>query len=208
MSDNISIVLRSISQTDRNYRMRFFENRVNVLVTKKPRSVRKWISRRLRIHHPRFHFHRRRRFIVGLAAQWNASETPCRPATIQLALGQHVLIFRIQQSRSVPASLIRLLSDRRVTFVGYNITNASRFLSVSYGLVIARTVDIETVAGMGNAAMNRIVERVLGYDRAQLPRQVLYTMWDAQVMTRDEVKIAALNAYLSFLVGLRLVARR
>lgn len=56
--------------------------------------------------------------------------------------------------------------------------------------------------------MERMAERFLGFRGVGKPRWISTSDWDALHLSVDQVQYAALDAYLSFLLGVRLVASR
>ncbi|KAJ4806580.1 hypothetical protein LUZ62_019146 [Rhynchospora pubera] len=207
-SGNISTHYRSCTARQYNYTIRFFGRNFDVVVTDEPVAVRTWIKRILYIHHRRLNFRQGNNFIAGLGIQWCSFPSNRRPSTIQICIGRRVLIFQIHQSRSIPTALSRMLSDSRIIFVGYNIRSDCRLLKSYHDLEVSSTEELRSVSGMGNASMERMVETVLGFPGVVKPSWISNSDWDAPRLSVDQVQYAALDAYLSFELGLKLVAGR
>ncbi|KAJ1689809.1 hypothetical protein LUZ63_013964 [Rhynchospora breviuscula] len=207
-SDNISTHYRSYTGRQYNYTIWFFGWNFDVVVTDEPVAVRTWIKRILYIHHRCLNFHQGNNFIAGLGIQWCSFQSNRRPATIQICIGRRVLIFQIRQSRDIPPALSRLFSDSRITFVGYNIRSDCRLLKSYHDLVVSSRAELRSVSGMGNASMERMVETFLGFSGVIKPSWIGNSDWDALMLSVDQVQYAALDAYLSFELGLKLVAGR
>ncbi|KAJ3685144.1 hypothetical protein LUZ61_014308 [Rhynchospora tenuis] len=202
-SDNISTHYRSCTVKHDNYTTRFFGRNFDTVVTDEPVAVNTWINRILYIHHRRLNFHQGNNFIAGLRIQWRSFQSSRRPATIQICIGRRVLFFQILQSRYIPPALSRLLSDSRITFVGYNIRYDCHLLKLYHDLVVSSTVDLRSVSGMGNASMERMVETFLGFPGVVKPSWIGNSDWDKSRLSVDQIQYAALDAYLSFELGLK-----
>ncbi|KAJ1689810.1 hypothetical protein LUZ63_013965 [Rhynchospora breviuscula] len=205
-SDNISTRLRSYCTTQDNYTTRFFGRSLDVVVTREPAAVTSWIDSTLYIHRHRLNFHRGQNFIAGLGIQWCSFQSNNRPATLQICIGHRVLIFQIFQSRTIPDALSCLLSDSRITFVGYNIGYDCRLLRSYHDLVISSSAELRSVSGMGNASMEKMVETILGFPGVKKPWRIATSDWEAPQLSIDQVHYAALDAFTSFELGLELVA--
>ncbi|KAJ4787791.1 hypothetical protein LUZ62_039037 [Rhynchospora pubera] len=207
-SDNISTNLRSSYHRRHNYTIQFFGQSLDIAVTSNSRTVKSWIGKSLHIHRRRLRLYCQPSIIVGLGTQWCSFRSNTCPATIQICVGHRILIFQILHSRSIPTSLSRLLSDSRITFAGYNIEYDCRLLRSFHGLrVTSSVVELRSVSGMGNASMERMAERILGFHGVNKPSWIANSDWDAQELSVDQVQYAALDAYLSFQLGVRLVTR-
>ncbi|KAJ3685152.1 hypothetical protein LUZ61_014316 [Rhynchospora tenuis] len=207
-SDNISTYLRSSYHRRHNYTTRFFGRSLDVAVTSNSRAVKSWIGKSLYIHRRRFRFYRQHSIIVGLGTQWCSFQSYRCPATIQICIGHRVLIFQILHSRSIPTALSQLLADSRITFVGYNIGYDCRLLRSFHDLVVSSSVvELRSISGMGNASMERMAEMILGFHGVAKPTWIANSDWDAQNLSVDQVQYAAVDAYLSFLLGIQLVRR-
>uniref|UniRef100_A0A0E0LGA8 3'-5' exonuclease domain-containing protein n=1 Tax=Oryza punctata TaxID=4537 RepID=A0A0E0LGA8_ORYPU len=141
---------------------------------------------------------------VGMGVQWTPPfrRAMIRPGTLQLCAGHRCLVFQLAHAEAVPAVLRRFLADERVVFVGYGVRSDCRKLEEHHGLEVARTVELRSLAGMGNTSMQRMAEEHLGWDGVSKPREVGTSRWDARRLSKEQVQYACVDAYLSF----RLVA--
>ncbi|KAI3974748.1 hypothetical protein MKX01_037544 [Papaver californicum] len=89
--------------------------------------------------------------IVGLDIEWvRLHETSQRyvVAVLQLCLAHQCLIFQFlgRDKEQVPESLVEFLNDERIVFVGAGIDQDARKLWVDYGLNVARSEDLGSLA--------------------------------------------------------------
>ncbi|CAD6227081.1 unnamed protein product [Miscanthus lutarioriparius] len=127
------------------------------------------------------------------------------PATLQLCIGHRCLVFHLARADAVPEALRRFLADPRVTFVGSGSAHDGRMLWEHYGLDVARGRELRAVAGMGNASVEQMAERFLGYPGICKPREVSMSAWHAPRLSLDQVQYASVDAYLAFRLGVVLL---
>lgn len=147
---------------------------------------------------------------VGMGMQWTPpfGRATIRPGTLQLCAGHRCLVFQLAcADAAVPAVLRRFLADERVVFVGYGVRSDCRKLEEHHGLEVARTVELRSLAGMGNTSMQRMAEEHLGWDGVTTkPRRVGTSRWDARRLSMEQVQYACVDAYLSFRLAVHAVA--
>uniref|UniRef100_A0ACD5UY99 Uncharacterized protein n=1 Tax=Avena sativa TaxID=4498 RepID=A0ACD5UY99_AVESA len=180
-----------------------------VLGTLKSGYNRRWICKTRWLHQALI---RSGRLVVGLGVQW----TPVRgrgdgqwtppPATLQLCVGHRCLVFHLAQvdPDAVPAALYRFLADPRVVFVGYGSSYDRRMLWEHYGLHVEYGHDLRALAGMGNASVELMAQRFLGYPGIGKPWNVAMSAWHAPRLSVEQVEYACVDAYLAFRLGLLL----
>uniref|UniRef100_A0A0D3GLJ1 3'-5' exonuclease domain-containing protein n=1 Tax=Oryza barthii TaxID=65489 RepID=A0A0D3GLJ1_9ORYZ len=109
---------------------------------------------------------------VGMGMQWTPPfrRATIRPGTLQLCAGHRCLVLQLARAdadAAVPAALRRFLADERVVFrvvfVGYGVRSDCRKLKEHHGVEVARTVELLSLAGMGNTSMQRMAEEHLGW---------------------------------------------
>ncbi|XBI91703.1 hypothetical protein VPH35_028966 [Triticum aestivum] len=191
------------------YTVRVADRRLVALATGNPADARRWIYTTRWLHQALL---RSDRLIVGLGVQW----TPVRgrgegpqappPATLQLCAGHRCLVFHLAQvdAEAVPAVLYRFLADPRVVFVGYGSSYDRRMLWDHYGLDVASSCDLRALTGMGNASVELMAQRFLGYRGISKPRDVAMSAWHAPRLSVEQVEYACVDAYLAFRLGLLL----
>ncbi|GJN10537.1 hypothetical protein PR202_ga28636 [Eleusine coracana subsp. coracana] len=196
---------RSIPEHDA-YTVRLAGHRFAVLATARPSDARRWVATTRWLNHALI-FHAR--LIVGLGVQWTPPRRPLGgappvPSTLQLCVGRRCLVFHLAQADAVPEALRRFLADPRITFVGFGSAHDQRMLWAHYRIHVARGRDLRAVAGMGNASMEEMADRILGYPGVSKPRDVSMSAWHAPRLDMDQVLYAAVDAFLSFRLGLHL----
>uniref|UniRef100_A0A0D9WUR9 3'-5' exonuclease domain-containing protein n=1 Tax=Leersia perrieri TaxID=77586 RepID=A0A0D9WUR9_9ORYZ len=197
-STHISTRLRRSTPTHSAYTIRIADRRFVALVTPHPSFARRWVHT-TRWLHRRHH----RRLIVGLGVQWTP-HTRRRgphlppPATIQLCVGHRCLVFQLSQANSIPNAIRRFLADPRVTFVGSGNSHDRRMLGFYYGIHVASGCELRGLARMGNASMEDMADRLLGYRGIRKPFHVAMSDWHVDFLSDEQVQYASLDAYLSF----------
>jgi hypothetical protein len=207
----VSARLRRSETKHDTYVVRVGASRVVATVTARPAVARRWVFS------TRWRHGRRLRSGAGLTVAMGVQWTPPsralaggaepRPGTLQLCVGSRCLVFQLAQGDAVPAALRRFLADERVVFVGYGVRSDCRKLEEQHGLEVARTVDLRSLAGMGNTSMQRMAEEHLGWDGVTTkPRKVGTSRWDARRLSKEQVQYACVDAYLSFRLAVHVVA--
>ncbi|CAL5330548.1 unnamed protein product [Camellia sinensis] len=178
---NIGIVDHQLPEDTHNlYDVTLFTDRIKTLVTRSPFLVDSWISEITAIHRRRLH-----RLIVGLDIEWRPndrySDNPA--ATLQLCVGRRCLIFQLLYSPEIPQSLIDFLNNPIYTFVGVGINSDVEKLIEDYGLSVATTVDLRTLAAdcgmteLRNAGLKTMAREVLG-KVIEKPQRITRSRWD------------------------------
>ncbi|CAL9017210.1 unnamed protein product, partial [Prunus brigantina] len=125
------------------YRVDFFDDNIETLVTHTPAKVRSWIQKIKYIHRFRLH-----ELIVGLDIEWRPSFTRgvTNPvATLQLCVGHNCLIFQLCYCDRIPKCLFDFLANPSFTFVGVGVGQDVRKLADDYGLEVANSVDLRVL---------------------------------------------------------------
>ncbi|KAM0853635.1 hypothetical protein ACQ4PT_050934 [Festuca glaucescens] len=199
---------RSIPEHDA-YTVRVLDRRVAALATAHPGDARRWICKTRWLHYPLLCSGR---LVVGLGVQWtpvrgrgDGQSTP-PPATLQLCVGHRCLVFHLAQVHpdAVPAALYRFLADPRAVFVGYGSAYDRRMLRDHYGLHVEYGRDLRALTGMGNASVELMAERFLGYHGISKPVSVAMSAWHATRLSVEQVEYACVDAYLAFRLGVLL----
>ncbi|XP_010938222.1 3'-5' exonuclease [Elaeis guineensis] len=177
-------------------------------VTSSGDDVEAWIDEILRVHHRRLS-----RLIVGFDVEWRPSYSRVQNpvAVLQLCVGRRCLVFLILHADYVPDALIDFLANERYKFVGVGIDADVDRLSDYHFISVENTTDLRVLAA---AIMNRpelnqkglagLAGDVLGV-QVRKPREVTMSRWDQRYLTLDQIKYAAVDAFLSFEIGRRLV---
>ncbi|XP_052163294.1 uncharacterized protein LOC127780428 [Oryza glaberrima] len=204
----VSTRLRRSTQTHAAYTVHVADRRVIALVTAHPAYSRRWVHTTRWLHHRLL---RSGRLLVGLGVQWTPLRRPLHrgsppppPATLQLCVGHRCLVFHLAHADAIPAALRRFLADPRVTFVGSGASNDRRMLSAYYDLHVASARELRAVAAMGNASMEAMADRFLGYPGIAKPTNVAMSAWHAPYLSIEQVEYACVDAYLAFRLAVHL----
>jgi len=200
----VSIRLRRSTPSHDAYTVRVYDSRFAALATVRPADARRWVATTRWLHGG---LHHAGRLVVGLGVQWTPTRLPLHgappvPATLQLCVGHRCLLFHLAHADAVPEALRRFLADPRVTFVGSGSANDRRMLWEHYGLHVERGRELRAVSGMGNASLEDMADRFLGYTGIRKPREVAMSAWHAPRLSPDQVQYACVDAYLAFRLGL------
>ncbi|CAI9118905.1 OLC1v1020532C1 [Oldenlandia corymbosa var. corymbosa] len=178
-------------------------------VTSAGSVVRDWLFRLRRYHTHRL---RRGRLLVGVGVQWTPGRNPS-PATLQLCIGHRCLIFQLTHADRIPISLRRFLSDPNITFVGVNNKRDYDMLGYNSGhqLWVPRLIDLVDVAnekrGYGMmVSMEKLAEWELGMKGLKKEILVGRSNWDGFCLSLDQIEYAAVDAFISFMLGKNLWA--
>ncbi|KAL6997809.1 exodeoxyribonuclease I [Sarracenia purpurea var. burkii] len=198
---NISITDYELPDVTHNlYDVYFFGEQIHTLVTHTPSFVDSWISDIESTHS----------LTVGLDVEWRPNhirnqENPI--ATLQLCVGRRCLIFQLIYAPFIPRSLFEFLGNPTYTFVGVGIGSDVEKLAQDYGLSVATTVDLRSLAareyGMSalqNAGLKELARQVLGKE-IEKPRRITMSRWDTEWLYADQVQYACIDAFLSFEIG-------
>ncbi|GAB2227900.1 hypothetical protein Droror1_Dr00009728 [Drosera rotundifolia] len=183
---------------------------IRTTVTSSASIVTTWITSILHIHRRRLH-----RLVVGLDIEWRPNHSPYHRnpvATLQLCVGRICLVYRILYANSIPRSLIEFLGDSDFTFVGVGIGSDVEKLEEDYGVWVERVVELGVLAeerGVDGvrrgAGLREMAMEVLGVDVVK-PRWITMSRWDNEVLSDEQIGYAAVDAYASFEIGVRLDA--
>ncbi|WVZ61482.1 hypothetical protein U9M48_011345 [Paspalum notatum var. saurae] len=204
----VSTRLRRSTPSHDAYTVRVFDDRFASLATVCPADARRWVATTRWRHGGLL---RRGRLVVGLGVQWTPSYQPLHgeppvPDTLQLCVGHRCLVYHLARADAVPEGLRRFLADPRVTFVGSGAANDARMLSAHRGLHVRHGVELRSVAGTGNASVEDMAHRFLGYPGIHKPKEVATSAWHAPRLSQDQVQYAAVDAYLAFRLGVHLLS--
>ncbi|KAI7998243.1 Werner Syndrome-like exonuclease [Camellia lanceoleosa] len=149
------------------------------------------------IHRPRLH-----RLIVGLDIEWRPNnrfhDNPA--ATLQLCVDRRCLIFQLIYSPQIPQSLFDFLNNRIYTFVGVGIHSDVEKLTEDYGLSVATTIDLLSLAAdcdmieLRNAGLKNLAREVLGKEIEQ-PKRITMSRWDNEWLYPEQVQYACIDAF-------------
>ncbi|CAN6196640.1 unnamed protein product [Urochloa humidicola] len=181
---------------------------VQTTVTARPAVARRSLWRQRR------RLHSAAGLTVGLGVQWTppfrfrrrlpAGAEP-RPGTLQLCVGNRCLVFQIARAGggAVPQILRRFLADGRVTFAAYNVESDRRKLRAHHGLEVESALELRgAAAGMGTASMAAMADWLLGIRHGvDKPALVSTSKWDGASLSREQVRYATVDAYISCRLG-------
>ncbi|BFG29197.1 hypothetical protein CerSpe_154710 [Prunus speciosa] len=192
------------------YRVDFFDDNIETLVTHTPSKVRSWIQKIKYVHRFRLH-----ELIVGLDVEWRPSFTQgvTNPvAILQLCVGHNCLIFQLCYCDRIPKCLFDFLANPSFTFVGVGVQEDVLKLADDYGLEVANSVDLRVVEARRNGwkrprsvSLKDMASEVLGQE-FQKPKSITLSHWDKPYLSPAQVKYACVDAFVSFEIGRALSA--
>ncbi|KAL5058103.1 hypothetical protein RYX36_029707 [Vicia faba] len=187
---------------------------IQTLLTNSPSHVESWIletqtqTQTLSLASP---------ITIGLDIEWrpNFQRGQSNPAaTLQLCVNNRCLIFQIIHSPHIPTSLLTFMANPNNRFVGVGIESDVEKLIEDYNISVANYVDLRNLAAqvLEDPAMlmfgiKRLAERVLG-KIVEKPQRITRSRWDNPWLNVDQVKYAAVDAYISFEIGRRLYSNQ
>ncbi|KAM3322090.1 Werner Syndrome-like exonuclease [Capsicum chacoense] len=187
----------------------FYGFKIEATVTKKASEVDKWIFQTIQIHRRRLH-----KLLIGLDIEWRAPHYPTvqlpSTALLQLCVGRRCLIFQLLHADCIPHSLQFFLGNPNFTFLGVGVQGDALKLNKDYGLYVANTVDLNKLALVvkeveeyGRIGLKRMAYEVLGKVMKK-PFDVTMSEWDADELCVEQVEYAAIDAFVSFELGISL----
>ncbi|CAL5422995.1 unnamed protein product [Camellia sinensis] len=127
-------------------------------------------------------------------------------ATLQLCVGRRCLIFQLIYSPQIPQFLFDFLNDPIYTFVGVGIHTDVDKLTEDYGLSLATTVDLRSLAAdcgmieLRNVGLKNLAIEVLGKE-VEKPKRITMSRWDNEWLYPKQVQYACIDAFLSLEIG-------
>ncbi|XP_058739716.1 3'-5' exonuclease-like [Vicia villosa] len=154
---------------------------------------------------------------IGLDIEWrpNSQRGQSNPAaTLQLCVNNRCLVFQIIHSPHIPTSLLTFMANPNNRFVGVGIENDVEKLIEDYNISVGNYVDLRNLAAevLQDRAMlmfgiKKLAERILG-KIVEKPQRITRSRWDNPWLNVDQVKYAAVDAYISFEIGRRLYSNQ
>ncbi|XP_055815059.1 3'-5' exonuclease-like [Solanum dulcamara] len=187
------------------YEVKFYNDELEVTVTKNAFVVNDWILQTVHTHRRRLH-----KLLVGLDIEW----LPCfKPeenhpvALLQLCVGRRCLLFQLLHKDAVPGFLVNFLGDPNFKFVGVGVKGDADKLLRDHKLFVSNTVDLNRLAlsiygeeVYGKMGLKRMAREVLG-KVMEKPLNVTLSKWDAEELVYEQVEYAAIDAFASFEIG-------
>ncbi|XP_021734840.1 Werner Syndrome-like exonuclease [Chenopodium quinoa] len=133
-----------------------------------------------------------------------------KSATLQLCIDTKCLIIQLFYLDYLPKSLKDFMGWPNFTFVGVEVADDVAKLRDEYGLICARSRDIQAHAlGLWPIRWYRKPGlKVLARDIAGLymakPIHVCRSDWQARVLSKEQVEYASIDAYASYKIGCKL----
>uniref|UniRef100_A0A0D9V3R7 3'-5' exonuclease domain-containing protein n=1 Tax=Leersia perrieri TaxID=77586 RepID=A0A0D9V3R7_9ORYZ len=155
--------------------------------------------------------------IVGIDTEWrecgrNERGGKCyKVAVLQLCVSHRCLVFKLSRAGKYPPELADFLADPAVRFVGVGVDGDVKRLAEDCNLQVANAVDLGKAAAtvldqpeLRRAGLKSLALTVMG---AQMEKSKKITMsnWHAQMLTRQQINYACIDAYVSFEIGRRLL---
>ncbi|MCL7031082.1 hypothetical protein MKW94_008809 [Papaver nudicaule] len=156
----------------------------------------------------------RSKHVIGLNIQWSSSsDSNNKVATLQLCHDNRCIIIQLLHLDSIPDSLRNLLSDRSIKFVGVGIAEDIAMLDGDHGLkcwfghelgslMAFYATGQQFVSGGGGAgSVSSTIRQVVGLSIEDLEYVIDHSDWSANILTNEQIKVAAIDAYASFAIG-------
>ncbi|XP_026383608.1 Werner Syndrome-like exonuclease [Papaver somniferum] len=164
----------------------FYNNRIYTVVTQTASIVDEWISKIYYDFHDKLN-----NLVVGLDCEWRVNfekgGTRNKIAVLQLCVGHQCLIFQFACRDYIPASLHEFLKNEKFIFVGVGVAEDGDKLFEDYGLSVARTIDLRTLAAekldfeeLEGTGLKGLAFTVLRRDLPK-PNNVTLSRWDASL---------------------------
>ncbi|CAN4075995.1 unnamed protein product [Withania somnifera] len=187
------------------YAVLFYDDEIQVTVTKDASIVNSWILLTMHTHRRRLH-----KLIVGLDIEWLPCFNPEENhpvALLQLCVGRRCLLFQLLHKDSIPGFLMDFLRNPNFKFVGVGVRGDTKKLERDHRLFVASTVDLNQLALLvygekvyGKMGLKRMTKEVLG-KVMEKPLNVTLSKWDAEELVYEQVEYAAIDAFVSFALG-------
>ncbi|KAI3953834.1 hypothetical protein MKW98_017658 [Papaver atlanticum] len=208
---NIGIRELDVSQsTHHTYMVSFYNDRIYTVVTQTAWVVDEWISKIYNDFHDKLD-----NLVVGLDCEWRVNfkkgSTRNKIAVLQLCVGHQCLIFQFACRDYIPVSLHEFLNNEKFIFVGVGVAEDGDKLFEDYGLSVARTIDLRTLAAekldfeeLEATGLKGLAFTVLRRDLPK-PKNVTLSRWDESFLTNRQIQYACLDAFVSFKLGIVLM---
>ncbi|KAI3865557.1 hypothetical protein MKW98_000008 [Papaver atlanticum] len=147
--------------------------------------------------------------ILGLDIKWNSESTNNKVATLQLCHGSRCIIIQLLHLDSIPDSLRNLLSDRSIKFFGVDIAQSIAKLEHDHGLKCWFGHELDSATAVyatyqyygGAAGLGPSTHQTVGLSIEELESVIYHWDWSANILTNEQIKVAAIDAYASFAIG-------
>ncbi|XP_026395872.1 Werner Syndrome-like exonuclease [Papaver somniferum] len=158
-----------------------------------------------------YHAEFRSKRVISLDIKWNSASPDSKVATLQLCHESRCIIIQLLHLDLIPNSLRNLLSDRSITFVGVGITQDIAKLDRDYGFkcwagnelgalsnrFFGRPKVTQLNCGAEFAStMHKLFELPVGK-----PVNVARSDWSRNILGIEQIKYAAIDAYVYFQYG-------
>ncbi|KAG8054983.1 hypothetical protein GUJ93_ZPchr0001g29263 [Zizania palustris] len=161
--------------------------------------------------------HDQQQLIVGIDTEWRRcfhadGRQFYRTAVLQLCVGYRCLVFQIIHADYIPFELMYFLADPDICFVGVGIDGDIKRLDEDCNLKIANSKDLRSVAAdvlcrpeLQHAGLKRLTLEVMGVN-IDKPKHITMSKWFTKPLSREQVRYACIDAYVSFEIGRRLLS--
>ncbi|KAH7521581.1 hypothetical protein FEM48_Zijuj07G0048500 [Ziziphus jujuba var. spinosa] len=187
----------------------FCGTKIMTTVTSLAKVVDQWISRIHQIHHRRMS-----KLILGLDIEWLPYFPPEEPnpvAILQICVGHRCLIFQLLYNDTIPRSLREFLANPEFTFVGVGVKEDAVKLLEDWNLIVGGTMDLAEEAAKKygvdyykRIGLKRLAMALIGKSMKK-PKHVTLSQWDSRKLSDEQVEYAAIDAYVSFKLGMLLM---
>jgi hypothetical protein len=185
------------------YNVIFQGEPIRITVTSSGAAVKVWLDEVLPVRR------RGHKLVVGLDVEWRPtfSSACSRTTLLQLCVGRRCLIFQLIHADNFPRALVNFLGDSDYRFVGVGVKDDADRLLNDWGLEVVNKMDMAKLAVEGldhsdlrGVGLKAIGSVVMGVDMDKLHR-VRIGPWDAYSLSREQIKCACIDLFVSFEIG-------
>lgn len=193
------------------YNIKFYEESIQTIVTSRTAIVDQWISKACDIQKDDDQ-------IIGLDTEWVMPKSnhdhqkveKTVVAILQLCVGNSCLIFQLFHKNEFPQSLVDFLSKPNFIFVGVSVKKDVQML-LEKGLRVSNAMDVAHkaaekygIVSYKNLGLKKMARLFLEKEMEK-PKHVISSNWAAQELSYAQVEYACIDAFVSFLLGIKLI---
>eukprot|EP00854_Cymbomonas_tetramitiformis_P023839 gene23839-28910_t len=138
--------------------------------------------------------------ILGLDTEWPPHKARnCKVSIVQLAFLDECFVIPIGKMRQAPATLASLLADPAIPKAGVGIAEDVRRLEMGHGLKVKSYLEVRSMAAALGYDGHKRGLSALASDLLdlQMDKQLQCSNWGARTLTPEQLRYAALDAWVS-----------
>ncbi|MCL7037643.1 hypothetical protein MKW94_028312 [Papaver nudicaule] len=131
--------------------------------------------------------------VIGLNIQWSSSsDSNNKVATLQLCHDKRCIIIQLLHLDFIPDSLRNLLL---LCWLGHELGSLMAFYATS------QRFGMQSGGGGGGGLVSSTIQQIVGLSIEELEYVIDHSDWSANILTNEQIKVAAIDAYASFAIG-------